>query len=150
MLLAVQSHNETGHVDNLFANTDVSLLDQDSSVVDRLGETKLVDTGLKTSFQEVFDAEGQYVIELHTRFVEDTHSYETTDEGVAFEESFGVFFVECEKLSGDIVSISSCVDWCDVVYRAARRILDSCNCTRHTSRLLRKPYSPTILSSESL
>ena len=35
-------------------------------------------------------------------------------------------------------------------YRAARRILDSVSITRHTSRLFRTPYSPTILSSESL
>ena len=99
MLLAVQSHSETGHVDNLLANTDVSLLDQDSGVVDRLGETELVDTGLKTSFQEIFDTEGQHVIKLHAGFVEDANSDETTDEGIAFEEPFGVFLVECEKLS---------------------------------------------------
>jgi hypothetical protein len=35
-------------------------------------------------------------------------------------------------------------------YRAARRILDRVRPTRQTSRLLRRPYSPTSLSSESL
>jgi hypothetical protein len=35
-------------------------------------------------------------------------------------------------------------------YRAARRILDKVSWTRHTSRLLRRPYSPTIFNSESL
>ena len=107
MLLAVQSHEETGYIDNLLADTNVSLLDQDSGMVDRLGETKLVDTGLESSFQEIFDAKGQHVIELHAGFVKDTDSDETTDEGIAFEESFGVFLFECEQLSGDIISVSS-------------------------------------------
>lgn len=34
--------------------------------------------------------------------------------------------------------------------RAARRILERVSMTRHTSRLLRNPYSPIVLSSESL
>ena len=33
---------------------------------------------------------------------------------------------------------------------AARRILERVNWTRQTSLLLRRPYSPTVLSSESL
>jgi hypothetical protein len=35
-------------------------------------------------------------------------------------------------------------------HRAARRILERVNWTRQTSRLLRRPYSPTSLSSVSL
>jgi len=35
-------------------------------------------------------------------------------------------------------------------YRAARRILDRVSSTRQTSRLLRRPYSPTSFNSESL
>ena len=35
-------------------------------------------------------------------------------------------------------------------YRAARRILDRVSWTRQTSRLLRRPYSPTSFNSESL
>lgn len=34
--------------------------------------------------------------------------------------------------------------------RAARRILERVRSTRHTSRLLRRPYSPTSFNSESL
>lgn len=37
-----------------------------------------------------------------------------------------------------------------VTYRAARRIFERVSSTRHTSRLLRRPYSPTVFNSESL
>lgn len=37
-----------------------------------------------------------------------------------------------------------------MTYRAARRILERVSWTRQTSRLLRRPYSPTSFNSESL
>ena len=105
VLLTVQSHNEARHIDNLLPHTDMSLLDEHTRVMDRLRETKLVHAGLQASLQEVFDAQGEDVIELHAGFVEDTDSHETADEGVAFEETFGIFFVEGEELSA-ISSVS--------------------------------------------
>jgi hypothetical protein len=103
VLLAVQTNNEAGDVDDLFADTDVALLDEDTGVVDRLGETELVDTGLEAALQEIFDLEGEYVIEFHTGFVEHTDSDETSNEGVAFEETLGVLFVEGQKLTAHSV-----------------------------------------------
>ena len=67
----------------------MALLDQDTSVVDGLSETELVDTGLQTTLQEIFDLEGQDVIELHAGFVEHTDADETANEGIAFEEALG-------------------------------------------------------------
>lgn len=78
---------------------DVSLLDEDTSVVDRLGETQLVDAGLEAALQEVLNLEGQDVIELHARLVEDTDTHETANEGVTFEETLGVLVVEGEQLT---------------------------------------------------
>lgn len=46
VLLRVETDNERWDVDDLLANTDVSLADQNTSVMDRLGEAELVDTGL--------------------------------------------------------------------------------------------------------
>jgi hypothetical protein len=77
----------------------VTLADEDTSVVDRLSETELVDTSLETTLQEVFGLEGQHVIELHTGFVEHTDANETANEGIAFEETLGVLFFEGEKLT---------------------------------------------------
>ena len=68
---------------------DVALLDQDTSVVDRLGKTELVDTGLKAALQEVLDLQGQDVIELHAGLVEHTDTDQTANEGIAFEQSLG-------------------------------------------------------------
>ena len=99
MLLGVETDNERRDVDDLLANTDVSLADENTSVVDGLGETELVDTGLQTTLQEILNLQGQHIIELHTGFVEDTNTDETANEGVSFEESLGVLLVEREQLT---------------------------------------------------
>ena len=96
MLLRIQSDDERWDVDNLLANSDVTLLDQDSGVVDRLSETKLVDTSLQSSLQEIFDLEGKHVIELHARLIEHTDSDKTSNQGVTFEKSLGVLLVKGE------------------------------------------------------
>lgn len=75
----------------------MALADQDTGVVDGLGETELVHAGLKTALQEVLNLEGQDVIELHARLVEDTNADKTANEGVTFEEALGVLLVESKK-----------------------------------------------------
>jgi hypothetical protein len=77
----------------------MTLADEDTSVMDGLGEAELVDASLETTLQEVFGLEGQHVIELHAGFVEHTDTHETANEGIAFEETLGVLFVEGEKLT---------------------------------------------------
>lgn len=75
----------------------MALADEDTSVVDGLGKTELVDASLKTALQEVLDLEGQDVIELHAGLVEDTDTYETADEGVTLEEALGVLLVKGQE-----------------------------------------------------
>jgi nucleoside-triphosphatase THEP1 len=77
----------------------VTLLDQDTSVVDGLGKTELVDTGLQTTLKEVLDTEGQDVIELHAGLIEHTNADQTTNQSVTFEKTLGVLLVEGEKLT---------------------------------------------------
>lgn len=103
VLLGVQTDDEGRHVDDLLANTDVTLADQDTGVVDGLGETELVDAGLETTLQEILDLQGQHVIELHAALVKDTDTNETTNQGVAFEQTLGVLLVEGKKLTIGIV-----------------------------------------------
>ena len=93
MLLRVETNNERGHIDDLLADTNVALADQDASVVDRLGETKLVHAGLEAALQEILDLKGKDVIELHARLVQDTDADQTANEGIAFEKSLGVLLV---------------------------------------------------------
>jgi hypothetical protein len=77
----------------------VSLLDEDTSVVDRLGETELVDTSLEAALEKVLDLEGKNVIQSHAGLVEDTDTYETTDQGVTLEETLGVLLVQGKKVT---------------------------------------------------
>lgn len=107
MLLRVETDNEGGNIDNLLANTDVALANQDTGVVDGLGKTELVDTRLQAALQEILNLQGQDVIELHARLVEDTDTDKTSDKGVAFEKSLGVLLVEGKKLTAkNICAIS--------------------------------------------
>ncbi len=78
---------------------DVSLADEDTSVVDRLGEAELVDASLETALKEVLDLEGKDVIELHAGLVEDTDTNETANKSVTLEETLGVLLVHGEELT---------------------------------------------------
>lgn len=75
----------------------MTLADEHTSVVDRLGETELVDAGLETALQEVLDLKGQDVIELHAGLVKDTDTDETANESVTLEEALGVLLVESQE-----------------------------------------------------
>lgn len=99
MLLGVKTDNERGNVDNLLADADVALLDEDTSVVDRLGEAELVDESLETALQEILSLEGKDVIELHAGLVEHTDADEAANEGIALEEALGVLLIKSEELT---------------------------------------------------
>jgi hypothetical protein len=100
VLLGIETDDERWDVDDLLSNTDVSLADENTSVVDGLGETKLVDTGLETTLQEILNLQGQDVIELHAGLVEDTDTYETANESISFEKSLWVLLLKGEQLTG--------------------------------------------------
>jgi hypothetical protein len=78
----------------------VSLPDQDTGVMDRLCQTNLEDLSLQPALQEIFDLEGQDVIETHAGLVEHTDTHETADEGITLEKTFGVLGIELEELTG--------------------------------------------------
>ena len=100
MLLGVEADHERGDVDDLLADADVALLDQDTGVVDRLGEAKLVDASLETALQEVLNLQGKDVIELHAGLVEDTDAHKTANQGVTLEQALGVLLIESKELTG--------------------------------------------------
>ena len=63
VLLAVETDDKRGDVDDLLADTDVALADEHTGVVDRLGEAGLVDLRLEATLEEVLDLERQNVVE---------------------------------------------------------------------------------------
>jgi hypothetical protein len=100
-----QTNNERGNVDNLLANTDVTLTDKDTSVVDGLGKTELEDLSLETTFQEILNLKTQDVIELHAGLIEHTNANKTTNESVTLEETTGILLVKLKKLTSSTTNL---------------------------------------------
>jgi len=99
VFLRVKADHEGRHVYDLFADPNVALADENAGVVDRFGETELVDQCLEAAFQEILYLEGQHVIQLHSRLVENADANQAADEGIAFEETLGVLLLEGEQLT---------------------------------------------------
>ena len=83
----------------------MSLSDQDTSVVDTLGQTTLEDLSLQSAFQEIFNLQGQHVIETHARLVEHTNTDESTNEGVTLEQPLGILVIELEQLTSSTTNL---------------------------------------------
>lgn len=131
----------------------MALANQNTGMVDGLGQTQLVDLRLETALQKVLNLQGQDVIQSHAGLIEHTDADQTANEGIAFEESLRVLLIESKKLTmyPQLANeTQTTILFHESAYRAARRIFDRVSWTRHTSRLLRRPYSPMSLSSESL
>jgi hypothetical protein len=104
-----QTDNEGGDVDNLLADTDVTLADENTSVVDGLGKTKLEDLSLETTFQEIFNLETQDIIELHTGLIEHTNTNKTTDKSVTLEETTWILLIELQKLTSSTTDLGESI-----------------------------------------
>ncbi len=74
----------------------MSLPNQDTSVMDALRQPELEHAGLQSSLQEILHFERQHIIKLHSGFIKHTDTYETANERISLEETFGVFLVERE------------------------------------------------------
>jgi hypothetical protein len=81
---------------------NVSLADQNTSVVDRLGKSELEDDGLKTALKVVLGSERQDVVELGFGLLHDSVSVETAQQSSTLEESLGVLLVEREELTSSL------------------------------------------------
>ena len=99
VLLGLTTNNEGGNVDGLLTNADVTLADQNTSVVDGLSETQLENLGLETTLKEIADGEGENIIELGLGLVQNTDALEATDEGGTFEHTTGILLVKSEELT---------------------------------------------------
>lgn len=82
MLLRAHSDQEAGNVDELLADGDVSLSDEDSGVVDRVGELSLGDEGLESSLHDLGQGKTQDVIELSLVLLQHSESDHSSDKGI--------------------------------------------------------------------
>lgn len=78
-------HKNT-HLQNqeLVPSPDVSLLNQNTGMMDRLGQTQLEHLGLQAAFQEVLGLETQHVIKLHAPFLQHAGPHQTTQQSIAW------------------------------------------------------------------
>ena len=69
VLLAIGANHEGGHVDDLLADANVALTNENARVVHRLGEAELEHERLKASLQELFGSKTEHVIEAFLGFL---------------------------------------------------------------------------------
>lgn len=94
--------HEGRNVDHLLADSDVSLSDEHSGVMNGLGEGLVHAHGLKSSLEELIDGKTEDVIELSLALLEETELADSSDEGITFEKSSGISLVKSEELSGSL------------------------------------------------
>ena len=99
MLLRIETHEETRHVHDLLAHTNVALLDEHARVVDGLGETLLEHEGLQSALEEVRRRHRQHEIKLHLRLVEKPVALHAAHDTLALEDALRIVLVECENVT---------------------------------------------------
>mmetsp|Transcript_13476 Transcript_13476/g.22116 ORF Transcript_13476/g.22116 Transcript_13476/m.22116 type:complete len:200 (-) Transcript_13476:28-627(-) len=102
VLLGVNSDQERRHIHNLLANTDMSLSDQDTSVVDRLSKSLLENFSLETAFHESLGGEGKDVLKGVLLISQKSISLKTADKGSSLEDTLGVLRVKSQKGTGGL------------------------------------------------
>ena len=102
MLLRGNTDHEGWDVDHLFSDSNVLLVDEDTGVMDGVGDLSLHDKGLKATFHELSDGKTQDVIEFSLGLLEETKADHTADKCLTFEQSAGVFILKAEKYSGGL------------------------------------------------
>ena len=100
VLLSVDTDQEGRDVYELLANTNVTLADQHTGVMNALGETELEDEGLETTFQHVLRGQREHIIQLGLILREESVLVHAAEEGFALKETAAVFFVEGEEITG--------------------------------------------------
>jgi len=103
VLLGGELDHERWDIDHLLANSDVSLSDHDSSVMDTLGElVSLGNNGLKSSEHELINGKTENVIEGLLVFLHETELDDSSDEGITFELSSWVVLIKSHEFSGSL------------------------------------------------
>jgi len=82
--LGGDADHEGGDVDSLLANSDVTLLDEDTGVMDGVGDSALLDEGLESSLEELRGGQTEDVIELALVVLEEAETDHSADEGLTY------------------------------------------------------------------
>jgi hypothetical protein len=87
----------------------MSLTDQDTCMMDGLCKSELEDLGLEATFQKVLNLEAENVIKLHASLIENSNTYETTEERIALEQSTGVLILKGEEVTSGLTDLGQAV-----------------------------------------
>ncbi len=77
-------YDQTSHALGL---PDVPLADEDTGVVDALGQPQFEDLGLQTTLHEVLNFQTQHVIQLHLGLLQYTNTHQTTQQGITWSQT---------------------------------------------------------------
>jgi len=99
---ARSAYHERRNGNELLADRDLSLADEDTGFVDGLGKGSLVHEGLESSLHEEGDGQSEHEIKFALLALKQTESHHTPDECLAFENSSWVLFIHGQKDSGGL------------------------------------------------
>jgi len=85
MLFTANSDQVAWDVNELFSNGDVSLSDENSSVMNWVGELSLGNEGLESSLHELGKGKSKDVIEFSFTFLEESESNHSSDKGITYD-----------------------------------------------------------------
>ena len=83
----------------------MTLLDEDTSVVDGLGEALLVDLGLEAALEELLGGELQDGIEVELVIRQKAVAAHAAEEGGTLEDALGILGVEGQKGTGGLAEL---------------------------------------------
>jgi hypothetical protein len=86
-------HNNKKHIPN------VTLTNQNSSMMNRLSQPQLENLSLKTTFQEILNLQPKHIIQLRFGLIQHADTNQPTNERIAFKETLGVLLGEREEVS---------------------------------------------------
>ena len=84
VLLGADANHEGWNIDSLFADGDVSLVDEDTGVVDGASQLALHNEGLESALQELRGSQTEHIIELALGVLQETKSHHSADEGLTY------------------------------------------------------------------
>lgn len=102
VLLGVNSDQERRHIHHLLSNTDMSLSNQHTGVVNGLGKTLLEDLGLKAALHKSLSGQGKDVLKGVLLVGQESVSLKAADKRGGLKNALGVLQVKSQKGTGSL------------------------------------------------
>jgi hypothetical protein len=109
VFLGGSSDIERRNVNKLASNTDVALTDQDTGVVDGLGQTLLVNLGLETAFQQLLGCQLKNGIQLKFVISEQSIPAHAAKHSGTLEDSGGILGLQCQQSTSGLSQLSQSI-----------------------------------------